>query len=54
MDAVLIIAVLVMVVLSVILMTRSQSPTWWLWPWRLHWSVWVVLGVLWAVMMLLY
>jgi hypothetical protein len=54
MDGVLIAAVLVLAVLSIILMIRSQSPTWFLWPWRLHWSVWVILGVLWVLMMTLY
>jgi hypothetical protein len=55
MDTALAMAVLALVVLSVAVMTRSSAPTWWIWPWgRMPWFVWVILGVVFALMMTLY
>jgi hypothetical protein len=55
MNVIMVLALVVLIVTGVALMIRSESPTWFLWPWgRLHWAIWVIAAVLWALMLTLY
>jgi len=55
MDVIIISALVVLIAAGVALMLRSDSPTWFLWPGRrLHWLIWVIAAVLWALMLTLY
>jgi hypothetical protein len=51
-------ALVVLIVAGVALMIRSDSPTWFFWPFwprqRLHWVIWVIAAVLWALMLAVY
>ena len=54
MNVTMVLALVVLIVAGVALMIRSDSPTWFLWPWRLHWAIWVIAAVLWVLMFALY
>jgi hypothetical protein len=47
-------ALVVLAVAGVVLMIRSDSPTWFFWPQRLHWVIWVAAAVLWGLMLTLF
>ncbi len=47
-------ALVVLVVAGTALMILSDSPTWFLWPWRLPWTIWVIAAVVWLLMLTLF
>ncbi len=55
MNIIMVLALVVLIVAGVVLMIRSDSPTWFLWPWgRLHWAIWVIAAVVWVLMLTLF
>jgi hypothetical protein len=54
MDIIMVLALVMLVVVGTALMIRSDSPTWFLWPWRLHWAIWVILAVVWGLVLTLF
>ncbi|HKQ66114.1 MAG TPA: hypothetical protein VJZ73_13975 [Methylomirabilota bacterium] len=54
MNIIMVLALVVLIVAGVVLMIRSDSPTWFLRPWRLHWAIWVIAAVLWGLMLTLF
>ena len=55
MNIAMVLALVVLIAAVIVLMIRSDSPTWFLWPWgRLHWAILVIAAIVWALMFTIY